>query len=143
MAIAAKAQSEPPAMSVLLLTDDLFTSSRVEGAAQRIAIRVKTVSDCASAISACHDQHVDVLLVDLSARAGDVASIREQFAKLAVDPPPLVAFGPHVHDQLLAAAADAGCDEVVSRGQFFAQLATILTRFVGPARRDQEAPPGS
>ena len=38
----------------------------------------------------------------------------------------VVAFGPHVHEQRLAAARDAGCDLVVSRGQFFSQLETIL-----------------
>jgi len=38
----------------------------------------------------------------------------------------VIAFGPHVHEKRLEAARRAGCDVVVSRGQFFAQLNTIL-----------------
>jgi hypothetical protein len=39
----------------------------------------------------------------------------------------VVAFGPHVHEERLAAARNAGCDEVVSRGEFFARLDAIVT----------------
>jgi hypothetical protein len=35
-----------------------------------------------------------------------------------------------VHEGLLAAAQGAGCDEVLSRGQFFAQLDGIVRRHV-------------
>ena len=38
----------------------------------------------------------------------------------------VVAFGPHVHEERLAAAREAGCDVVVSRGKFFAELDAIL-----------------
>jgi hypothetical protein len=46
-------------------------------------------------------------------------------------PPTIIAFGPHVHEALLDAATQAGCDEVFSRGQFFAQLDEIISRNLG------------
>ncbi len=38
----------------------------------------------------------------------------------------ILAFGPHVHARLLAAARDAGCDLVVSRGEFHARIDDYL-----------------
>jgi len=38
----------------------------------------------------------------------------------------VVAFGPHVHEERLAAAREAGCDEVLSRGEFFARVNAIV-----------------
>jgi hypothetical protein len=45
-----------------------------------------------------------------------------------LDNPPrkIVAFGPHVHEAKLAAARSAGCDEVISRGRFHAELIEIV-----------------
>jgi hypothetical protein len=38
----------------------------------------------------------------------------------------IIAFGPHVDEQLLASAAAAGADLVLSRGQFHKQYAELL-----------------
>jgi hypothetical protein len=48
--------------------------------------------------------------------------------KAAPNRPRVIAFGPHVHEERLQAARKAGCDEVVSRGQFFAQVEGMLAR---------------
>jgi CheY-like chemotaxis protein len=45
----------------------------------------------------------------------------------------IVAFGPHVHEQSLAAAATAGCDEVFTRGQFERRLEALLSELKAPA----------
>jgi hypothetical protein len=37
-----------------------------------------------------------------------------------------IAFGPHVQESLLAAARTAGCNRILSRGQFHAQIGEIL-----------------
>jgi hypothetical protein len=42
-----------------------------------------------------------------------------------------VAFGPHVDEALLADAADAGCDLVLTRGQFNKQYAELLQAAAG------------
>jgi hypothetical protein len=49
----------------------------------------------------------------------------------ASSPPPraVIAFGPHVHEAKLTAAQVAGCDLVLSRGQFNAQIGAILEQF--------------
>jgi CheY-like chemotaxis protein len=69
------------------------------------------------------------VLVDLTTPGLDV---RELIAKLRAGerPPSVVAYAPHVHEQTLAAAAEAGCDLVLTRGQFNGQIDGLLERFL-------------
>jgi DNA-binding NarL/FixJ family response regulator len=70
-----------------------------------------------------------VVLLDLSTPAIDAV---ETIAALkALSPPPraIIAFGPHVHEAKLAAAQAAGCDLVLSRGQFDARAEAILLQY--------------
>jgi hypothetical protein len=41
----------------------------------------------------------------------------------------IVAYAPHVHEDRLRAATEAGCNEVLSRGQFDRQMDDILARY--------------
>jgi hypothetical protein len=56
----------------------------------------------------------------------DIAALVDQLKLKAASATRTIAFGPHVHEERLAAARHAGCDRVVSRRQFFSQLDTIL-----------------
>jgi hypothetical protein len=71
---------------------------------------------------------VHLVVLDLSIPEVDVSALVSTVRKHA-DAAKVVAFGPHVHADKLDAARLAGCDEVVSRGQFFAQLDAILQRW--------------
>jgi CheY-like chemotaxis protein len=77
-------------------------------------------------VELCKEGHANTLVVDLSMSSLDVASLVNRLKANESSRTRVVAFGPHVHEQRLAAARDAGCDFVVSRGQFFSQLETIL-----------------
>jgi DNA-binding response OmpR family regulator len=115
-------------MNVLLLSGDLMVASRVEGAAARIGLSLRTVSTDDQAATACANQPNGLLIVDLSTAGLDVAALIAGLTAMADRRPKTIAFGPHVHESLLSAAREAGCDEVISRGQFFAQLDEILRR---------------
>ena len=78
------------------------------------------------AVELCEADDATTLIVDLSMASLGVASLVSRLKSNASSHPRIVAFGPHVHEQRLAAAREAGCDLVVSRGQFFLQLETIL-----------------
>jgi DNA-binding NarL/FixJ family response regulator len=113
-------------MTVVLLTGDLVVMSRVSGAAAQKSVDVQTASNARQAAESCREHSAQMLIVDLSTPSLNVA---ELVAAVNIDndsPPTIVAFGPHVHEERLAAARDAGCDRVVSRGQFFGQLDTLL-----------------
>jgi CheY-like chemotaxis protein len=113
-------------MTVVLLSSDLAVLSRVEGVAARLGRTVRSASGESRAVELCEAEDAVTLIVDLSMPWLDLASLVSQLKSNDGFNTRIVAFGPHVHEQRLAAARDAGCDLVVSRGQFFSQLEAIL-----------------
>jgi CheY-like chemotaxis protein len=113
-------------MTFVLLSGDLAVLSRIEGAATRLGQVVRSASGEAQAVAFCEAERAKTVIVDLSMPALDVASLVTQLKSIEGSNIHMVAFGPHVHEQRLAAAREAGCDLVVSRGQFFLQLESIL-----------------
>jgi CheY-like chemotaxis protein len=113
-------------MAVVLLTGDLTVISRVEGAAKMCGEQVRAFSSAAQAILHCGLEGAKLLIVDLGSPSLNVKALVETLQQTTTGPPRVVAFGPHVHAERLAAAREAGCDEVVSRGAFFARIDAIL-----------------
>jgi hypothetical protein len=67
-----------------------------------------------------------LVLVDLGAPSLNIEALVEHVRAVPGAAPRIVAFGSHVHVERLAAAREAGCDTVMSRGQFFARLDEVL-----------------
>jgi len=78
----------------------------------------------------CRDAGPSLLIVDLATAALELDFIQQLRAddSFAVQ---VVAFGPHVHEERLAAARDVGCDLVLSRGRFFSEVDTIVQNAAG------------
>ncbi len=117
-------------MQLVLLSTDLMISSLVAGAAQQHELTVVTVSDQAAALAAAGDEQARVMVVDLRLAGLDIAALMESLRTNANDTVRVVAFAPHVHEANLAAAQAAGCDEVVTRGQFDRDAALIFGRML-------------
>jgi CheY-like chemotaxis protein len=118
-------------MSVLLLTTDLACSSQVSAAAMRAPltggglIDVETCMSTARLLERAADTSPWLVILDLNAQPLNCGELVPRLKRLA-DPVEIIAFGPHVHEARLQAAEDAGCDLVLPRGQFYAQLDKIL-----------------
>jgi hypothetical protein len=119
-------------MSIVLLSGDLMCSSRIAAVAGHLGM------SCATAMSvAALDERLvpgtRLVVIDLStpevAPNVLVPKIRTSLAAR----PRIVAFGPHVHGELLEEAETSGCDVVVSRGEFFARLPELLSHGIAPA----------
>jgi AmiR/NasT family two-component response regulator len=118
-------------MTGILFSPDLFFSSRILAEAQRAGLEVRAVPDLAMLREQVARHEVRLVLVDLGATQTDPAEIVAAVA--AQQPRPcLIAFGPHVHAERLQAARAAGCDLVLTRGQFDGQVADLLRRFLEP-----------
>jgi CheY-like chemotaxis protein len=113
-------------MTAAILTADLMLSSQVAGAAARTRQPLRTFSSTEPCCTALAEEPVELLLIDLALPALDVTALIQRLRELPGGAPRTLAFGSHVHHGRLAAAREAGCDEVLSRGQFHAQMDQLL-----------------
>ena len=113
-------------MTALLISVDLMTTSQAQGAAARAGVSLAIAPPAKAPEVATSAQPV-LAVIDLQGPVKDlpglVASLREASpdAKIA-------AFGPHVQTILLASARDAGCDKVITRGQFHREFEGMLSQ---------------
>ena len=117
-------------MNVVLLSGDLVVLSRVEAAAARAGLTMQSAANSSEAVAKCKAEKADLLIVDLSIPQLAVSALVREIKSDEGLTTRVIAFGPHVHEERLSAARKAGCDEVISRGQFFSQLDAMLSRFL-------------
>ncbi|HRX78522.1 MAG: hypothetical protein H6821_00405 [Planctomycetaceae bacterium] len=111
-------------MHVLYLTKDLFFSSRVCNLAREAGATVDVVAS-AEACSAKDD--TTLAIIDLGLPQLEIASAVDHLRAI-VSSLKIIAYGPHVDTEKLAAARQAGCDTVLSRSQFDQQFASLLRK---------------
>ncbi len=113
--------------AVLLISRDLFFTSKVTGTADALGTRVEVAADIESAAQKVAGGAYRCIFIDLADEGLNVAAF---FARLDRDKrPPVVAFGSHVAMARLQAARDAGCDEVMPRSRFSSSLPELLKRY--------------
>jgi DNA-binding response OmpR family regulator len=113
-------------MAVLLLSGDLTVFARVDGAARPRGKSVAAAPNAERLLALAGEDEVEAVIIDLSAPGVALDSMVQSLKSRMNAVPRIIAFGPHVHEQRLRAARDAGCDEVMSRVQFFTQIDTLL-----------------
>jgi CheY-like chemotaxis protein len=130
-------------MRAVLLSGDLMLVSSAQGAADRHGVRLITAVSEEQALEAMRDAAARLVVIDLRLPGLDVAAFvsRVRSAKPWVDgarheQAAVVACGPHVHEEALAAAAAAGCDEVITRGQFERRIDALLAELMAPAAKE-------
>ena len=113
-------------MAVIFLTTDLMFSSRLAGVARAQGVQLSVANSAAAAIEKISENNGRRLIIDLNTAGLSIADFvaRCREANESVD---IIAYGPHVHEAKLAAAREAGCDVVLTRGQFNSQMTEILT----------------
>ena len=117
-------------MRGLILAADLLFSTRVLGAAQAVGASVELCSTPAKLLDRAVGDDVRLIMIDLTTPQFDVApavrAVRTTAPKARI-----VAFGAHVDVERLRAAADAGCDEVLTRSQFQQSYARLISETLG------------
>jgi DNA-binding NarL/FixJ family response regulator len=115
-------------MSASLLTTDLMTASKAQGAALRAGCTLRTAANVDMLVGQAAEPGTRLVIVDLTVPGVELADLVPRLRSLE-SRPTILAFGPHVHEGRLQAATEAGCDLVVSRGQFHAQAAEMIEKF--------------
>jgi CheY-like chemotaxis protein len=116
--------NSPNGRPVLLLSSDLMFTSRATAAARDAGANLTVVSSPAATVEQANQLENALVLVDLTLPGLDINAL----AQLLIDnaaATELIAYGPHVQAGRLEAARAAGCT-VLTRGQFDAQMGTIL-----------------
>lgn len=123
-------------MSILLICDDLIFPSRLQGTAAELGTELHVAPNAEAALRYAAEHCPRLVLMDLSTRDIDVRGTIERLRKLEHPPEKIVAFGPHVQTARLQAAAQAGADAVLTRGQLAAETRRWLAAGVDPADID-------
>ena len=113
----------------LLLSRDLIFISKIKGTAAELGYSMMVVGTDVQARSVIETYRPSVVLVDLN--AGDLVAPAAlmSYQKLAGPNTWFVAFGSHVEAERLREARDAGCQIVLARSRFAAELPILLRRF--------------
>jgi len=111
-------------MTGLLLCDDLMFTSRITGAARALGLSLSSVRDAAALVERVKADHIVCVLLDLHNPGLDIAQLAPSLKWAGVRT--IVAFGSHVDTETLTKARNAGCDLVLPRSKFVAELETKL-----------------
>ena len=114
-------------MPTILLSADLMMSSQVAGAAARQQVQLVTLGNPSALAGHESVAGADLVILDLTLASLDPAAIVSALKSLPDPPRRIIAFGPHVHAARLTAAKAAGCDAVLSRGQFHSSMDELLS----------------
>ena len=120
-------------MSINLLSTDLMFPSRVRAAAAARGLKLDVAMSAAALDDRLAAAPCELLIVDLSAAGADLSELVTQVKAAKHPPGAILAVGPHVQEDKLRAAAEAGCDIVLTNGQFHAQMEEVMVQYAANA----------
>lgn len=116
---------------ILAAVEDLIFLSKILETAQRLGVRVEP-ADLKDLKERAVQGTARAVILDLNHRSGSALAVLQS---LKADPStsrlPVVGFVSHVQSELIAAARAAGCDQVLARSAFTAQLPQLLEKLAG------------
>jgi len=112
---------------VFAVVDDLFFIGKLAGTAKQVGATLQTTSAGKFSLETLREVKPALVIFDLNAASGSaVELIRQLKADAELGVVPVIGFFSHVQVELMRAAEEAGCDEVMPRSKFTATLPEIL-----------------
>jgi CheY-like chemotaxis protein len=122
---------------IVALVDDLMFRSRIQAAARGVGVDVRFVTTPDAAVRLIQDHAPALVLADLNAaRIAPLQVVAELKADPALAATRIVGFVSHVDADTIAAARQAGVDEVLARSAFVLRLPELLARDEPPREPD-------
>jgi len=113
--------------TVFAVVDDLFFIGKLAGTAKQVGATLQTTSAAKFSLDTLRQVKPALVIFDLNAAsASAVELIRQLKADAELGAVPVIGFFSHVQVELMRAAEEAGCDEVMPRSKFTATLPEIL-----------------
>ena len=114
---------------VLAVIDDLFFIGKLIGTAKQVGATLQTTTAAQFSLDALRREKPALAIFDLNTTsANPVELIRQLKADPDLAAIPVIGFFSHVQVELMRAAEQAGCDEVMPRSKFTATLPDLLRR---------------
>ncbi len=111
----------------IAVVDDLMFASKIRATAERAGAEVTFVRTRDAVLPAISTNRPSLVIFDLDREPLDpLGAIREIRADQQLRSTRLVAFVRHTSGELIAAAREAGIDQVLARSAFFPALADML-----------------
>lgn len=115
---------------ILFHSADLIWATKIKSAADALGVPARPVRNAEMLAARLGDCQVRALLVDLEAAETAIALITQLRGSTAAAVR-VVAYGPHVAVEAMAAAKAAGADVVMARGTLQARLPAVLQELNG------------
>ncbi len=117
---------------ILALVEDLFFAAKIIETAKLVGAEVETLQSSEALLRRSAEEGPSLIIVDLNAPGAERGeTIRQLKANCALSGIPVVGFLSHVQADLAEAAKQAGCDRVLPRSKFTAELPQILRERAG------------
>lgn len=118
-------------MPILAAVDDFLFRSKIRAVAKHVNADVRFAQTPDEILAQARELKPTLVIIDLnSAKADPVATIAALKADGALAGIRAIGFASHVHTDLIAAARNAGADQVLPRSAFAGNLAEILSTAV-------------
>ncbi|MCI0639708.1 MAG: response regulator [Gemmataceae bacterium] len=108
----------------LLLCDDLLFSSSIQGHARHLGIDLRTARTPEDLMTLAQSCKPRLVLVDVHTPGLSIADAARELKEISA--PAIVAYGSHVQGEVLQQAREAGCDLVLPRSRFVADMPSQL-----------------
>ena len=116
-------------MAICVLSMDLMFPSRIRAAAAQQGVELAVAMSPAALDDRLAESTCPLLIIDLAASHVDMSEFVPTIKKQEHAPGAILAVGPHVQEEMLRSATEAGCDLVLTNGQFHSQMDEILARY--------------
>lgn len=114
-------------MPILAAVDDFLFRSKIRATAKHVNADVRFAQTGDEILAQARELKPTLVIIDLnSAKAEPVATIAALKADASLAGIRAIGFASHVHTDLIAAARQAGADQVLPRSAFAGNLADIL-----------------
>lgn len=113
---------------VLVAVDDLLFSSKIRASAKAAGVEIAFARSPEEVLTQARTARPRLVIFDLnSGKTDPIATISALKSDPALSGIRTIGFASHVHTALIAAAREAGADQVLPRSAFAGNLAEILT----------------
>ncbi len=114
-------------VAILASVDDLFFRSKVRTTAKHLGIEIQFAATSDEMVAQAKSLQPTLVIFDLNSQKMDaIATIAALKADAGTAALRAIGFASHVHTELIAAARQAGADDVLPRSAFAGRLADIL-----------------